>query len=146
MNGKEKQTQYAILMNKLKKATDNEFYYEAIFIEYAIFEDRTESILRHANISTIDKNGNLLNIEKKLNRINSRNEFQDKYIKKHITTDMINDIINWKNERNTLIHALVKHNFDYDKLKNIALKGECLVKKFSNKSQLVNKYLDKNQF
>ena len=146
MHGKEKQNQYAILMNKLKKATDNEFYYEAIFIEYAIFEDRTESILRHAHISTVDKNGNSLNIEKKLNRINSRKEFQNDYIKKHITSDMINNILNWKNERNTLIHALVKHTFDYDKLKTIALDGECLVKNFSSKSQLVNKFLDKNEF
>lgn len=32
MQGKEKQNQYAILMSKLKKATYNEFYFEAIFI------------------------------------------------------------------------------------------------------------------
>lgn len=144
MQGKEKQNQYAILMSKLKKATYNEFYFEAIFIEYAILEDRTESILRHAGISTVDKNGNVLNIEKKLNILNSRKEFQDNYIKKHITSDMINDIINWKNERNTLIHALVKNTFDYEKLKSIALDGEVLIGKFSSKSQLVNKHLDNN--
>lgn len=107
-------------------------------------EDRTESILRYAGISTVDKNGNVLNIEKKLNILNSRKEFQDNYIKRHITSDMINDIINWKNERNTLIHALVKHTFDYEKLKSIALDGEVLIGKFSSKSQLVNKHLDNN--
>ena len=29
-------------MNKLKKAINNEFYYEAIFIEYAILEEITK--------------------------------------------------------------------------------------------------------
>ena len=38
----------------------------------------------------------------------------------------------------------MKNKYDNEKLKNIALHGECLVKKFANKSQLVNKYLDNN--
>ena len=33
---------------RLKKALTSKFYLEAIFIEYSIIEDRTESILRHA--------------------------------------------------------------------------------------------------
>ena len=79
--GKDKQKQYAILMNKLKKATYNEFYYEAIFIEYAILEDRTESILRHANIAYSNSRGYSLKIGEKLNKLKSRKEFQDKYIR-----------------------------------------------------------------
>ena len=140
---KEKQNQYAILMNKLKKATYNEFYYEAIFIEYAIFEDRTGSILKHANIDYINNKGYSLKLSEKLNKIKSRKEFQDEYIKKHITQELIEKINNWKNERDKLIHDLVKNPYDSDFLKNIALDGECLVKRFASKSQLVNKYLDK---
>ena len=141
---KEKRTQYAILMNKLKKATDNEFYYEAIFIEYAIFEDRTESILKHANINykNNDKKEYSLKLSEKLNKIKSRKEFQDKYIKKHITEELIEKIKNWKGERDKLIHDLVKNTYDLEYLKNIALDGECLVKRFASKSQLVNKYLE----
>lgn len=144
---KKKQNQYAILMSKLKKATDNEFYYEAIFIEYAIFEDRTESILRHANINykNNDKKGYSLKLSEKLNKINSRKEFQDKYIKKHMTQELIEKIKNWKNERDKLIHDLVKNTYDLESLKNIALDGECLVKRFASKSQLVNKYLENNK-
>lgn len=144
---KKKQTQYAILMNKLKKATDNEFYYEAIFIEYAIFEDRTESILRHANINfkNNDKKGYSLKLADKLNKIKSRKEFQDKYIKKHITQELIDKIRDWKDERDKLIHELVKNTYDLESLKNIALDGECLVKRFASKSQLVNKYLEENK-
>lgn len=140
---KEKQNQYAILMSKLKKATYNEFYYEAIFIEYAILEDRTESILRHANINYKNNKGYSLKLSEKLNKIKSRKEFQDKYIQKHITQDLITKIVEWKNERDKLIHCLVKNSFDLESLKNIALDGECLVKRFASKSQLVNKYLEK---
>ena len=42
MNNIEKKEKYSNLMSRLKRATDNEYYYEAIFIEYAILEDRTE--------------------------------------------------------------------------------------------------------
>lgn len=41
MNNKDKNKIYSDLMSKLKKSMTNEFYYEAIFIEFAILEDRT---------------------------------------------------------------------------------------------------------
>lgn len=143
MNNDDKKNQYAILMSKLKKATYEEFYYEAIFIEYAILEDRTDSILKHANINYIDKNGYSLRIGSKLNKIRYDKKLQDKYIKKHLSNELICSIELWKEERNKLIHALVKNSYDYDELKNIALQGECLCKKFASKSQLVNKFNDK---
>ena len=37
MDGKTKNLKYADLMDKLKLSIENEFYYESIFIEYAIF-------------------------------------------------------------------------------------------------------------
>ena len=42
MKNEVKQHKYAEMMTKLKRATYEEYYYEAIFIEYAILEDRTE--------------------------------------------------------------------------------------------------------
>lgn len=144
MNNNEKKKQYAILMSQLKKATYNEFYYEAIFIEYAIFEDRTESILRHANIPYENSKGYSLKLNEKLNKIKSRKEFNNKYIKKHIPNDFIEEIYSWKEKRDKLIHALVKNEYDYDTLKTIALHGECLANKLANKSKLVNKHLDNN--
>lgn len=145
MEGIEKRNQYAILMSKLKKAVYNEFYYEAVFIEYAILEDRTESVLKHAGVTYQKNNGYSLEISKKLNKIKSNKIFQDKYIKKHITDELIDNITEWKNNRDKLIHALVKNNYDYDELKRIALTGECLVYRFTNKSKLVNNYLDKKE-
>ena len=45
----EKYGNYKEQMGRLKKAMDNHFLLEALFIEYAIMEDRCESILRHSN-------------------------------------------------------------------------------------------------
>ena len=39
---------YKEQMKRLKAAMANRFYLEAIFIEYAILEDRLESALRHS--------------------------------------------------------------------------------------------------
>jgi hypothetical protein len=39
----QKYENYKEQMNRLKKAMANAFYLEALFIEYAIMEDRTES-------------------------------------------------------------------------------------------------------
>ena len=44
----QKYDNYREIFGKLKRATASEFYYEAIFLEYSIIEDRTESILRYA--------------------------------------------------------------------------------------------------
>ena len=44
----QKYENYKEQFKRLKKALENGFNLEAIFIEYAIMEDRTESVLRHA--------------------------------------------------------------------------------------------------
>ena len=44
----QKQKNYQEQFKRLEKAIHNGFYLEAMFIAYAILEDRTESILRHA--------------------------------------------------------------------------------------------------
>ena len=141
MNNFEKRTQYAILMSKLKKATYNEFYYEAIFIEYAIMEDRTKSLLTHANVKLKDNEKETLN--NKLNHIEKDSKFNNKYTRKHIPIELIEQIHEWKKERNKLIHNLVNEEYNSEQIKNLALEGECLAIRLANKSKLVNKYNDK---
>jgi hypothetical protein len=48
---------YKYSFAKLKRAIDNEFYFEAILIEYAIFEDRINSLFRR--IGFLNQSGNL---------------------------------------------------------------------------------------
>ena len=48
-------------------------------IEYAILEDRTESLLKHAGKKYQENNGNPFKISKKLNKLKSEKEFQTSY-------------------------------------------------------------------
>ena len=139
----EKKEKYADLMIKLNKATNEEYYYEAIFIEYAIIEDRLEALLKYAELKYKQDNGTNIDIQKKINKIQNDAKFKDSYIKKHITPKILNEIQLWKNERNRLIHNLVNAKYDNQEIKNIALKGECLAKKISNKSTLIKRYFQK---
>ena len=93
----EKKEKYAELMIKLNKATNEEYYYEAIFIEYAIIEDRLEALLKHAGLKYKQDNGTNIDIQKKINKIQNDAKFQDSYIKKHITPKILNEIQLWKN-------------------------------------------------
>lgn len=143
MNNKLKKEKYRDLMFKLKKAINNEFYYEAIFIEYAILEDRTESLLRHADLSAADSNGKPLKLNAKLKKLENSTTFnKDKYILKHLNIEILSETHNWKNKRNILIHDLIKSTYTYEDVKKIALEGYELVKMFNNKSILINRYID----
>ncbi len=139
MENKDKNKVYVSLMSKLNQALKNEFYYESIFIEYAILEDRTESILRHSK-NYIDG----LTLSNKLAKIKSIKILNDCYCKKHLSSELINSIYDWKNKRNNLIHDLVKSEYNNVNVKKIAEDGFIIVKTLNNKSVLVNKYMDKN--
>ena len=144
MTNKEKNEQYMVLMSRLKRAVEGEFYYEAIFIEYAILEDRAESLLKHAKLPLYDEFDKPLNLNSKLNSIKHSSKFNmDDYVKKHITKDLISKVHTWKNRRNTLIHDLVESNYYDEQIMAIALEGYDIVKLLNSKSALVNKYFDK---
>ena len=64
----QKYENYKEQMNRLKKAMTNAFYLEALFIEYAIMEDRAEAILRYEGNEINAKNG-FVSIDRKLNKI-----------------------------------------------------------------------------
>lgn len=144
MTGNEKREKYAELMTKLTKATNNEYYYEAIFIEYAVLEDRTDSLLKHAKISCVDKDNKKLTLDKKLRIIKNDKIFKLPYILKHIPAERISEIFAWKKKRNELIHDLVNTSYENNEIKALALDGECIVKNFNNKTKLVNNFLDKS--
>ena len=140
MNNYEKNIKYRSLHEALSKALRNEFYYEAIFIEYAIMEDRTESILRHANIIISDPT-----LNNKIKALKFNRAFKDEYIKKHLNFELLNKVNNWRDKRNKLIHNLVTLSYSNEEIKKIALDGQLIVKKLSGKSTLVNNYLNKSK-
>ena len=139
-NYKKNQT-YKELMEDLNLSIKEEFYYEAIFIEYAIFEDRTESLIRHSKLehNLTKKEFNLFN---KIDLIKTANEFKSFYCNKHEIIKILNEVNNWREKRNKLIHDLVNTNYTNDEIKDIAIKGYELVCTLNNKSTLVNGYFD----
>lgn len=145
MKNYKKNLKYAELSEKLKSAIENEFYYEAIFIEYAILEDRTESILRHANVERFDEKGNPMNLNSKLKAIENNIKFQNDYVKKHLPRSLIKQIHAWKSQRNDIIHDLINSEYDNNDIKALALEGKELVKIITNKSTLINNYNKKTK-
>ena len=64
----QKYANYKTQMGRLKKALSYQFYLEAIFIEYAIMEDRLESVLRHSG-KWDPKPGTFPSLDAKRNKI-----------------------------------------------------------------------------
>ena len=143
MNNYKKNEKYSELMEKLKKSVEQEFYYESIFIIYAVLEDRTESILKHANIEIKKDNNRSLTLNEKLNKISKENIFEQEYIKKHLSEDLIKQIHDWKNKRNVLIHDLVNAEYDNEEIRKLAIEGYNLLKIINNKSTLINRHNDR---
>ena len=64
ITNEEKRIVYAVLKAKLKVALQQEFYLEALLLEYNIMEDRLTSILKHSGISYLQSNGKEIGIQK----------------------------------------------------------------------------------
>ena len=136
----EKYEIYKKMHEDLKKAMIYEFYYEAIFIEYAIFEDRFNSLMKYGNVKYLDKYGNPIGIKQKINKARNNPIFTTDFVRKRITLEMLDQIESWKDRRNKLIHALATTKYDEESVKQIALEGNDLIKVFSNKVQSVNNH------
>ena len=99
---------YTEQLGRLKKAMSSRFLLEAMFIEYAVIEDRTESILRHAGVFNPEKHDTLA---RKLNRISEIARGKKSLLRKYITVETVEEIRAWKDERNRLILALSNRIF-----------------------------------
>lgn len=115
----------------MKKAMDNHFLLEALFIEYAIVEDRCESLLRHSNAFNPERH-HLLN--GKLKRIAELTRNKNATIRKYVSGELLEEIKCWKDERNRLIHALMKQHLTSEELEQIALQGQRIVKTLCSKT------------
>lgn len=139
-----KQEQYAEQKVRLKRALYGAFYYEAILIEYAMFEDRSASVLSHVGCKTHDKRGNPIGLSKKLDVINDNPSFQIKFIKQRLSRDLIEKIRDWKNSRDVLVHNLMNiPTGNSSEAKEVAENGNELLRLFDNKVNSVNHYLEK---
>lgn len=141
----EKYEVYKSMMYNLSRAMRHEFYYQAIFIEYAIIEDRCASILRHAGVKYTDSKGHELKISEKLKKMRGNPAFDMPYVRQRISIELLDQITAWKRERDELIHALAKIPYDHESVKAVAVRGQELVRVLSNKVKSVNYYYSRLQ-
>lgn len=136
-----KHTNYKEQMKRLNLAIKNRFLLEAILIEYGMLEDRTEAFIRYSLGE--DKTDKYQTINRKINKLKALVGDKYKNINRYLSLDLLDDLYNWKEKRNSIIHGLMKRNNSTFELENLALEGLNLVKTFNSKSMSFKRKLEK---
>lgn len=144
ISNQQKYRNYKEQFERLNKALKNEFYLEAIFIEYAILEDRTESVLRHAGLwEAYMKGKKMANIGTKLTFIKNKATAKSSTLHPYFNDDLLDQLRDWKNRRNPLIHDLLNQKLGDDDLKDLATEGSRLVRILRTRATSHNRAAEK---
>ena len=146
IDNQQKYENYKEQFRRLNKALANGFNLEAMFIEYAIMEDRTESILHHAELWDAyikSRKGREPTINSKVQYIQKRAENKKDLLHRYFSDDLLERVLAWKEERNRLIHALLKQQLEHNEIAELATKGNELVKALRSKSGSYNRAIEK---
>lgn len=144
----QKYENYKEQFKRLNRAMNQCFYLEAMFIAYAIMEDRTESILRHAGkweAYLKKRNGRDPSINSKIKYIQGQAGLNKTLLNKYFSDNLLTEILEWKDERNRMIHALMKQALTTEELENLALQGKNLARALTNKSGSFNRAMDRQR-
>ena len=143
----QKYENYKEQSKRLNRAINNEFYLEALFIEFAIIEDRAESILRYENNQI--NSDRFVSIDRKLKKIEKIAEQKKSLPNKYFSDGIIQEIFAFKEERNRMIHALMKQKLTTDELHDLAIQGKqlsnALCKKSTNYKRAVERRKSKEK-
>lgn len=144
MENMQKYANYREQMGRLKKALGNQFYLEAIFIEYAILEDRLESALLHSGKwkPAPDRH---TSIDRKVRLLQKQAEEKKSLAQRYFTSELTESILTWKDHRNRLIHALMKQQLHTEDLQSVAEEGQALIRTVSNKVGLFNRAVERQK-
>ena len=139
---------YKEQFTRLKSALNSGFNLEAMFIEYAIMEDRTESILRHADkwdAYLKSRKGRDPNIDSKVKYIQKLAENRKDLLHRYFSDDLLNRILEWKEDRNRLIHALLKQQLEHNEIRALAEQGKQLVDELRKRAGNYNRAIDRRK-
>lgn len=138
----QKYANYKEQMKRLKMALEYKFYLEAVFIEYAIMEDRLESALRHSG-KWDPKPGQHISIDRKIKLLLKQAEAKKNLAQKYFQPELMQSLFEWKERRNPLMHSLMKQSLHTEDLANLAMEGQTLVKQLSGKVRLFNAAMER---
>ncbi len=139
---------YREQFKRLNSALRSGFNLEAMFIEYAIMEDRTESILRHAakwDAYLNYRKGRNLTIDSKVRYIQKLAEQKKTLPNKYFSDDLLDRILAWKEDRNRLIHALLKQQLGHNEIRELAAQGKQLVDELRKRAGNYNRAMDRRK-
>ena len=139
---------YREQFKRLKSALNSGFNLEAMFIEYAIMEDRTESILHHAEkweAYLKSRKGREPNIDSKVKYIQKLAENRKDLLHKYFFDELLDRILAWKEDRNRLIHALLKQQLEHNEIRTLAEQGKQLVDELRKRSGNYNRTTDRKK-
>lgn len=148
IGNQQKYENYKEQFRRLHKALTNGFNLEAMFIEYAIMEDRTESILRHSDLWEAylkHQKGRDPTITSKIKYIQKRAESGNRLLIKYFSDDLLDLVLTWKEERNRLIHALLKQQLEHNEISELAAQGNQLVKALRSGTGSYNRAIDRQK-
>ena len=138
-DNQQKYENYRAQSRRLSSALRSGFYLEAVFIEYAIMEDRCESILAHAGVFNHEKYVNITRKVRRLEALCQSNEIASKYF----SQELLESILVWKEKRNQFIHALMKQTFTGKELEAFVMEGQTIIKTLSSKSTSFKRALER---
>ncbi len=145
-SNQQKYENYKEQFRRLNRALFGGFNLEAIFIAYTIMEDRTESALRHAGLYDVyvaSRKGRQVSIDSKIKYIQKQAEAKKSIAHKYFSDSLLDDILAWKEERNRLIHALLKQHLTDEDIQSCANRGVELVKTLRNRVSSFNRAVEK---
>ena len=139
LSNEQKYENYRAQMGRLTHAIKEHFFLEAMFIEYAIMEDRCESILAHAGVFNHEKHVTITRKVRRLEALCQSNEIARKYF----SQELLESILVWKEKRNHFIHALMKQTFTGKELEAFVMEGQTIIKTLSSKSTSFKRVLER---
>ena len=134
INNDQKYLNYKEQFKRLDKALKYGFNLEAVFIEYAIMEDRAEAVLRYEGNEIHTKERQFVSIDRKLKKIKDIAREKKSLPNRYFTEEFIDEILSWKEERNGMIHAFMKKQLTTESIEAVALKGKDLARQMANKA------------
>ena len=140
IDNEQKYRNYKEQIGRLNKAIKYGFLIEAVAIEYAIMEDRLESVLIHEGVFNSEKHGTLV---RKLSLVKELQRRKGSLENKYLSVELLDSIDSWRKERNALIHALLKQNLSTEELTATAEKGNAIVKQLTSKVTSIRRQLEK---
>ena len=91
------------------------------------------------------KKGRDINIDSKIKYIMKLAENKLSLLHKYFADGLLQQILDWKEERNRLIHALLKQEFEHHEITNLAVYGKELSDKLKSQAGKYNRAADKAQ-